>query len=446
MRSMKHALWLLLPATAACGSSANETATGIESWGTSEIAPAKKKPICTVDSDPDTCSGSGSHACGEEQTSCPYACLTGLTYNAGRSVCVPCGAPGLLSCGGTCNPGLVSAGARCMRPDAKQAPTLAIMCKYNETTDTGVAEGATRQLLLASGSGKDNLFDYYAEMTYGRLDLSGSQVAGWYSMGSVTDPSIDPTKVGRVALNDACVAAAQKANPSLALGSYFRVISVISADYADDGSGGGATVTIAQDHLDTNFMAHEIGHSYGLQHTQDELLSSCGGAPGDYCDAWDEMSAQLNYAHAAPGMRDRDGAPGANGFVAGERLLLGANLGIDLFGAELVTAPVGTSTMTLAAVNRPDVAGVRVVKIPNGASGYYTVELIRNTGWDIGAPATRVLVHLVDAANRVKIVLSGAPDKALAAAMSVTRGGVTVTVVSINEAASTAVVTVTRAS
>ncbi len=436
---------LFICAMAACGGTTGGGDHGDDPSSSRGLSAAKKKPICTVDSDPDTCGGSGSHACGEEEVGCTSVCLVGLTYNIARSVCVPCGAPGLLACGGSqCNPGLVNVGARCMQPDAMKAPELVLMCRFDETPDTAGAEGAARRLFLVDGSGKDNLFDYYAEMTYGRLDLSGSRVVGWTSLGSRSDPVLEATIHDRAAFYNACVAATQKANPTLDMTSYFRVLAVENVDFADDGAAG-AAVTIAQDHLDTDFTAHEMGHAYGLSHAQDEALSACGGAPGDYCDPWDEMSAQLNYAHPAPGMRDRDGFPGANGFIAGQRVFLGANLGLSPFTtSEILTpAPGTTTTVTLAAVNHPEVAGIRVVEVPIDSASFYTVELVRNTGWDVGAPASRVLVHRIEA-GRTKIVVSPSADKAWAAGMTCTHPGLVVKVVSIDDASSTAVVTVTR--
>jgi hypothetical protein len=440
---MNDLRWLLIAGIAGC-SSAPEDARALR-VDHDEIL-TTPPPVCTVDSDPDTCGGTGSHpTCGDEQTNCSYACGANLTYNAARKVCVPCGGPGLLSCGGvggTCWTGLMNVGARCMQHWTKWAPKLVIMCRYDETPDTATADANTRKLFLASSSGTDNLFDYYAEMTYGHLDLSGTQVIGWYSMGSITNATIDPTKVGRNPIYSACVAAAQAANPNLSLGSYEGVVTVINADNVDDGWGG-TGVNVGRDHLDTNFVAHEVGHSYGLNHTQDLALSSCGGAAGDYCDRWDEMSAQRNYSHALPVMPDGDGTPGANGFVAAQRMLLATNLGMDLFApSDVYVAPASaTTTVSLTAVNRIDMAGTRVVKIPVDASRYYTVEVVRKSGWDIGAPDTLVLIHLFDTGNRVKSVLI---DKGWAAGTTWTTTGLTIKVVSINALSASATVTITR--
>jgi hypothetical protein len=334
-----------------------------------------------------------------------------------------------------------------MRSDAMKVPEAVVLCKYNESTDTATAETNARQLFLVGGSGTDNLFDYYAEMSYGQLDMSGSQIVGWYSMGSISDPAVSPTTNGRSALYSSCIAAARAADPSVvnpALSSAFRTLVVVDVDGADDGMGSSG-VTIARDHLDTNYTAHEMSHAYGLKHSQNEALTYCGGPLGDYCDQWDEMSAQNNYAHYAP-MPDRDGQAGANGFVAAQRMLLGKYLGKPLLApSEIYEVPPATEvSVALSAVNRNEVTGTRVITVPLDATRYYTVELIRSSGWDIGAPATRVLVHLVDTGERVKIIPSSTVDGGYAVGMSVSRTGIRVVVDSIDETSSTAHVTITR--
>ncbi len=311
-----------------------------------------------------------------------------------------------------------------------------------------------------SGSGYDNMFDYFTEMTYGRVDRSGTQVLGWIPT-NLTRATI--LGFGRPQSTQACVAAAQALYPTLDITKFTDVVTF----YNFDGGGGGndSSNGFANDAwgLYTGFAAHEITHSLGqLLHSHKE------GCAGDYCDRWDEMTYALNFASpgttwwaADPGgtFSNGQGEAVANSLVAANREVISARFNVSAFlKSEVlsIAAPFTTQTITLAAVNRPDVNGIRVIEFPYASGlfdtdgGKYTVELMRNTGWDVGDPSTGILIHRLELDGQVTLVPSprdAATDDASWKAGDVWQRGDSPTLIinSIDLSSSTASITITSA-
>jgi hypothetical protein len=137
-------------------------------------------------------------------------------------------------------------------------------------------------------------------------------------------------------------------------------------------------------------VAHEFGHGIGLVHSfGDNLTFRDGGAPGEYDNPWDLMSAAhifVNPTHA---------------FGGGPPLLEAQHL--DEMGwlpmSRILTVGAGgvtSQTVTLAALTHPTASGfllARVLFDPHDRFHYYTVEYRVNDGWDSGIPQNTLLIN-----------------------------------------------------
>jgi hypothetical protein len=163
----------------------------------------------------------------------------------------------------------------------------------------------------------------------------------------------------------------------------------VNASSNDHGNiGSGALFTYADSTpLEPTFMFHEMGHAMGLQHSFGEQAAPCASGdnrPGAYCDRFDLMSA-MNVATFV----DAQGRTSGPGLSAPNLVSLGvleASRVWDL-GASLA------AEVTLAALNRPDVAGYLAARFRaqsmsgSGASTYY-FEFRQPTQWTAAWLAT----------------------------------------------------------
>lgn len=153
------------------------------------------------------------------------------------------------------------------------------------------------------------------------------------------------------------------------------------------GSGDYTLVTPAlsyENHLDTAFGAHEMGHCFGMQHAH-----CAGKAPkaegGDYCDPWDLMGDNRTFNNSA----SRFGRSGS-GLNAGNLSRLGW-----IPEDRIYTASGSRSrgeTITLAALSQPEAKGYLMARIIS-PDRIFTVEYRQRTRWDRGLMGDAVVVH-----------------------------------------------------
>ena len=60
-------------------------------------------------------------------------------------------------------------------------PLVVVLCKFSDQTAEPHAVSYYEDLFTASGAGKKGAFDYWKDVSYGDLDLTGTVVKGWYT-------------------------------------------------------------------------------------------------------------------------------------------------------------------------------------------------------------------------------------------------------------------------
>jgi len=241
---------------------------------------------------------------------------------------------------------------------------------------------------MTINAGTKGLDDYVNAVSYGKANLGGSTVHGWY-----TEPHTLAYEQGLSDRNQRvvdCKAAAAAAGYTPPSGQRVYVITSPGVDLA----GWENSQAIGGDDVALPEIAHEFGHGIGLEHswsndTTWKDASWAGG--GEYDNPWDLMSAANVFV-------DPTGAFGGGppfldahhldelGWIPKSRIL---TLGDD---------GILSRTVTLAALTHPEASGDLLVRIPFDANDrfhYYTVEYRTPDGWDAGIPASIVMINEV---------------------------------------------------
>jgi hypothetical protein len=330
-------------------------------------------------------------------------------------------------------------------------PWAVILCKFRDHPEEPMPRQFFRNFFTADGAGQGGMFDYWRDVSYGSIDLAGSNVFGWYTMPfSVADQERSAGD-GQVMSGSNIV---QSASLNFQTSDVGKLIGV--RDYADrvvvDGWNGARilsildahTVTVSSPALASVNPAKVNVFKGRWQYTQDCLDTAAqngvslfgfyqvavminaaldsGNTGGRVIldpPAWSvwyaahEMGHGYGLPHANSIMK---GAYGDNFDAMGAGFAAAGNFGLitpglnALYLDRLGWLPpsrvasfngIGDSsfpwskTITLAALNHPAADGYLALRLTaNGRT--VTFEFRSKSGWDRGIPQDSVLVHLLD--------------------------------------------------
>ncbi len=253
-----------------------------------------------------------------------------------------------------------------------------------------------------------NAVRFFSDMSHGNLDLSGSQVLGWYTLDvnitgytAVGDPILDKTQGEVVALaRQAAIDAGVSLNPfvavvvimNLATGWAQGTLGWTAVDWRRiDGRNFDGTLLprATGGGNGTEVLGQEMGHGYGLGHSRRD------GSTDDYQDRWDAMSTMGDtFRTSDPDYCAR--CPGLNAWNMRSRGWL------DESRVWHGNGQTFSEIVKLRPLHRRDLPGWLVAELPSdGGKSPYLVELRtpyldnfpQKEGWDAGMPQSTVLVH-----------------------------------------------------
>lgn len=302
------------------------------------------------------------------------------------------------------SPDVPAANDRVVAQSAAQVgsrPTATILCRFADSTGTTPREKPHFETLM--GSTKPGLDNYWRETTYGKLNLAGSGVFGWYNLPNPESYYKDANgNMLEDRLTQDCTAAA---DPYVLFTNYTNINLMVNTLYADYALGG--TDTLNRDGQNKAYgfawmprwgyqkdptylggqyiLAHEMGHSFGLPH-------SSGPHGATYDSGWDVMSdgsicspqdANLGCiaTHTISAHKDKAGWLDAS--------------------RKYAATTAANQSVALERIAQPGTTGYLMAKIPIAGSStrFYTVEARRIVGYDDQTPADAVIIHKVDTTN-----------------------------------------------
>lgn len=286
---------------------------------------------------------------------------------------------------------------------------------------------------LISGQGLGSLADYWNTMSYGKLDMSQPTFYGWETLPFNEDQSF--YQFNRGAKIEACKAVIRASFvtqayslfgfPGFAHDNYISsenskfafhngFMAIIGGNAADAGSAGNGNVLFDDNALRMTYMAHEAGHGLGLDHSfdtnPDPWDSGSDSRPGAYGNSHDIMSAETFGGQPAMfnGANSGSAGPSLNaltreqlGWLPPQRIATYSHRPGETWGFQI----------DIAALNAPEVPRSLLLKInaidhPNLPNVEYAVEYRPRVGWDAGASADSVVIHMTVEGDKSRVVWS----------------------------------------
>jgi hypothetical protein len=269
-------------------------------------------------------------------------------------------------------------------------PWAVILCRFNDRPNPPQPRAYYEDLYTRNGTGGQ--CDYWRAVSSGSLDLTTSQVFGWFVMNHAsTEVSNLVFPAGRSTLVQWGLDTAAANGVNL---SGYKAVLVVQNYGVDHGAAGNGVLIVHQDPnlCEFGFISHEMGHGFGLPH------SYAANPDMVYGDGWDVMSFATTTFQFPIRFRGTtgDATVGLN------------SRNLDALGAVpagRTWAPAGgdfSQRLELDPLNQSPIgsAGYLVVKLPphvftpvRADGSTWTVEFRRKAGWDQAIPEDGVLIH-----------------------------------------------------
>lgn len=257
-------------------------------------------------------------------------------------------------------------------------PWAVLKCKFTDNDDEPFADDVYRRLFTRVGVGSQNMVDYFHDCSHGELDLSESEIFGWYTIDRPrSDYDLAFESRGFDARGELVNWARGAATAAgVDLGRFFGTVVCLNVRTDLFGGWVGGPVAVCDNlSLNGSLLAQEMGHGYGLAH------SRADGSLLEYQDPWDAMSTAASFmarhpewGYIGPGlnawnMRGR-------GWLEEGRVWRGHRFGY-------------TSEIELRSLHRRDLPGLLAAEVGEE----FLVEFRMNERWDAGFREPIVLVH-----------------------------------------------------
>lgn len=275
-----------------------------------------------------------------------------------------------------------------------------LMCKFNDI----VTEQKTLAFFQSQyGSGIGQLDHYWQEVSYGKINLAGSDAYGWATLplprsGYVTTDDNGKTTANLSALFQDCTAA-HDANVNFAINGGVQGVNMMFNGDLDGFAWGGsrcATLDGVNKCWSTTWnppwsfgnlapLSHEMGHAYGLPHA-----NNADNDTDPYDNPWDVMSDAWSNA---VGNATYGSLPKHINMYSRNRL----GWVVD---ARKLTVTAGSPARSIE-IDRASLAGsanrqMLILNYPDQASRYYTIEVRKRGGsYENRLAGDAVIVHEV---------------------------------------------------
>ncbi|MCP4658289.1 MAG: hypothetical protein GY856_22985 [bacterium] len=281
-------------------------------------------------------------------------------------------------------------------------PWISILCKFSDVGSEPQNLGFFQGMYANSPGGLDH---YWREVSYDAIDIAGSTAVNWVTLPHPQTYYIPTPGAGCFGPNPAnlnalfadCTAAADPLVDFSNGGSPFQGINLMfNSDLDGCAWGGGRYASLdgvtkvwrttwepPWGYANEGVMAHEMGHGFGLPHS-----NNSDGDSSPYDSPWDVMSSATGHSVWDPTY----GALGKH-TISYHKDLLGWIPSGEIF--EVTTA--GIYTITIDHLALASTGNYRMARIPIDAFTYYTVEVRDLVGnYDGALPGNAVIIHDVD--------------------------------------------------
>lgn len=270
-------------------------------------------------------------------------------------------------------------------------PFVSIMCKFSDYDAEPKNLTYFKGMYASTAPGLDH---YWREVSYNTTNVSGSSAVGWFNLPHPRQYYFDSDALNFDRITNDCTALA---DPTVNFASLVGINMMFNADLDGFAWGGGHYMTLdgvtrvwpmtwepPWGYIAITVMSHEMGHAFGLPHSS--------GAYGEtYDNQWDVMSD--NWSNCE---RSTDPVFGCEGqhTIAYHK----DRLGWIPASQKLILAGNTAASVTLEQLALPQTSNYKMIQIPirGSSSHFYTLEVRRQTGYDIKLPGQAVIIHEVD--------------------------------------------------
>ena len=147
-----------------------------------------------------------------------------------------------------------------------QTPWAILLTKFSDNNSEPSGRQFYDDLFTSSGTGTNNMVDFYRDASHGNIDASGSQVFGWFTLDQKRSDytGSGPNPQGRTDLINWAKAKATANN--VPLDRFFGVVVVMNVPTDLFGVLGGKAAVCDQLSLQPSLLGQEMSHGYGLDH------------------------------------------------------------------------------------------------------------------------------------------------------------------------------------